>query len=245
MTPPLQPVVEQRGPGGGRAATFVGVVVVLLLLAVLKPWGDGPSEGSGGAPPDAVRPGGPSDAPSVTESPVPTPSRDPIAAACLNPDGWRLATIESFGGSIIRRWQTITPVEATRPDDPDIPVGLAASDAVLAIGWCAPITGPDRPLAIANVTVWRLDRVGREAPVPQSVGGRRGIPLSPLGAIYDPPTYGAIRDPDGAEAAAWPPGRYVFRVVHGEQARWLAVDVFDLGDSRPAPSGPSASQGSG
>jgi hypothetical protein len=141
-------------------------------------------------------------------------------------------------------WTAAEAVAARRVDDPSIPFNLVASDTVEAIGWCAPVTGPDRPPLAAVATLFRL-----EGGVAVEVAVDRLEPAVPdaLGELWLPPGQAGGRRP------LWAPGRYVIRLAapSGGYERYLGMQVGlpepepTLAPSRVPEPEPSAMPGPG
>jgi hypothetical protein len=234
-------------PGIDRRRSYLPLALLLAAIAILlvKPWGGGtdrdaaPSGSPGAAVATPLGPaaGGAAGAPTT---PVATPV-DPLAGlvvTCGSPSGWRAATLQAWAGrpAQIRSWIAIEPVEASGPLDPRIPFAPVATDRVTAIGYCAPLDELQRPPATAGAELWalrdggalRLSLVLVEPASPNALGGLwLPGPEVPRGS---------------GPAGAWPPGRYAIRVASpgGDYARWMGVEILDLGRLRP-PSAPSAS----
>ena len=149
---------------------------------------------------------------------APAPAAPFQAPTCGYPASWRTASISLWGGRLARVWTATDAVAASGPDDPSIPFGIIASDTVEAIGWCAPVSGPERPPVSAVGTLFRL-RDGIVTPVPVD----RLEPNAPdaLGELWVPPAPAAGRRPN------WTPGRYVVRLAtpSGSYVRYLGLDV--------------------
>jgi hypothetical protein len=214
MSPPLERV-GGRGPSERTLLRIVVVVLAAALLAVVKPWGDGPGDGAGTAPRSVQGAAAPTLSGSAGPTPIPTPV-DPASAFCLLPSDWRLTSLEVFAHQTIRVWQTIDPVQASGPTDPGLPDGLVVSTSVLALGWCAP-TAPDvRPGRPVTTRIWHVPTSG--TPVELDLRPRLGP--SDLGEDYTAPDV-------GAGTADWTPGRYVFAISEPAPGRswWFAVTV--------------------
>jgi hypothetical protein len=191
----------------------------------------------------------------AAESPPPsasTPSSSRadagVAAICLEPGSWRTATIETWRDQTVRVWRAIDPVPASGPDDQAIPIVPAVGSRVAAIGFCAPVVGPDRPTGTATIEAWRREAVPGEgaSPAPGAVaaGGVAASPLQlrPIVPAGSPSPYGALfapaTGPDGG--AGWAPGIIVFRYTQlagrGPIATWFAIEI-SLTDAsgRPLP----------
>ena len=99
---------------------------------------------------------------------------------------------------------------------PSIPFNPVASDTVEAIGWCAPVTGPDRPPLTAEATLFRLvDGVASEVAVDRLEPAARDA----LGELWLPQGQAGGRRP------LWAPGRYVIRLAapSGGYERYLGI----------------------
>jgi hypothetical protein len=200
--------------------TWLAVMVVALAIAVVKPWATEPPRsasagavGEGRAVTGAAVDAGPSPVPTVR----PDSAGPLVAAFCLDPQSWRLATVERWRDQTIRVWRAIEPASAaTDPDDPRIPVFPIVSEGVTELGWCAPVVGPDRPDGVAPMHVWRRTAAG---PVAIPTRNTRSADVeSSFGGLYRPP------GPAGTEV--WADGTYVFehRALTGRE-RWFAVEV--------------------
>jgi hypothetical protein len=213
MSPPLERV-RGRGPSERTLLRVVIVVLAAALFAVVKPWGDAGGGDAGTTPRSALIA-----SPAILGSAIPTPTATPVDPAsifCLVPSDWRLTSLEIFGGQTIRVWQTISPVQASGPTDPALPVGLVVSTSVLAVGWCAPTAPDTRPGGPVTVRIWHVPASG--APVELDLRPRLGP--SDLGADYPAPDV-------GSGTADWTPGRYVFAIAEPAPGRswWFAVTV--------------------
>ena len=97
-----------------------------------------------------------------------------------------------------------------------------------AIGWCAPVTGPDRPPLTAEATLFRLvDGVAIEVAVDRLEPAARDA----LGELWLPQAQAGGRRP------LWAPGRYVIRLAapSGGYERYLGMQV-GLPEPKPEPS---------
>jgi hypothetical protein len=239
-----------RGPGLAAAAA-----AVLLVLAILKPWGAIPGFDAPGAPDGAGGQGGrPAPLPGGAQPlPSPSPSEDPLADLerhCPQPSGWRVFAHEHWSGGIVRSWKSLSPVrEASGPLDPTIPLVPVTSQQVPLLGYCAPWRGPDEPPSDATLTVWRLtpdDRTGTLVPEPLRL--ERALPLqaTSLGALYEPPAaaagtgYGPPLSRGPRASSSWPAGTYIFELADGAGfQRWWGVQV-SITPPLPAPARPEA-----
>ena len=239
--PPPEPpptVIIARSSRALRNAT--AVVISLLVLAVLKPWGASDTRPDSGAlTTPAVSP--------AVATPPPTPdlSADGLAAPlCLAPGSWLVASLEQWRTRPVRVWKVIEPIRtATGPTDPAIPSVPVVAYAVHAVGWCAPVRGVLRPSGLADVTAWRIaDRAAVPITLRQIAPERL---VTPFGALYGPPegclpvcpSAGPSAGPGAAPAGSWQPGRYVFRYDDTglSEVLWLAAEV-ELLPPPPIPS---------
>jgi hypothetical protein len=200
--------------------TWLAVTVVALSIALLKPWASEPPRSPSGA---AVAEGRAVTGATGGSGPTPVPTLRPdsagpqVAMFCLDPQSWRLATVERWRDQTIRVWRAIEPASvAADPADARIPVFPIVSEGVTALGWCAPVVGADRPDGPATVDVWRLTAAG---PVVIRTRNASAADVeSSFGGLYRPP--------GAAAAGVWADGTYVFR--HRERTgreRWFAVEV--------------------
>ena len=207
---------------------------MLVGLAIIKPW---PTviPGIGGAPSaSASRQAGP-DTPKATATP--DIERALVSSFCLDPSGWRLFSSERWAGRRIRGWKVIEPASAADgPGDVRIPLVPEASRAVLTLGYCAPISGPDRPPGPTTTTIYRqvTDPAGSGGFGWETVVAPRIAPAdtpSSLGGAWGPPgTTGRSADPSSGPANGWPSGTYVFGIQGAGGAgrtfeRWFGVVV--------------------
>ena len=235
QTPTVVVAAHSRAP-----RNWTALVLVLLALAILKPWG---SDDAGGPAP-------PWPDPAVSRS-VPGPSPTPDLSAeglaeplCLGPASWLVASVEQWRTHPVRVWKVIEPLAgATGPADPAIPSVPVVAYGVPALGWCAPVWGPLRPVGPVEVTAWRI-----VDGLPASIDLRQIAPVrltTKFGALYGPPV--SCREvclspiPGSSPSiASWLPGRYVFRYRDlGEAGTlWFAVELEQLPpmlDTSPPP----------
>ena len=215
MQGPTEPVtVPGRNPA--RAVRqLVWTLAILIALAILKPWGSAPSSPLGAAFP-TVRP-----TPVVTPTPRPTTETDIVASFCLEPTGWRVYSAERWAGQGVRAWTAVDPVRfAADAGDPRIPIVPVVSQEVHAIGFCAPVSGAERPPPDATdrvyeVTTVEVDgqpvtRVVQMTPTRIEPPGR----ASYLGASYVP-----------RRGSTWASGVYVIRIEGSGYSRWFGIRV--------------------
>ena len=199
--------------------TWLAIVLAAVAIAVVKPWAtEPPAAPSTGAVAEGRSVGATSD-PAGLPSPTLRPdSAGPLVALfCLDPQSWRVATIERWRDQSIRVWRAIDPVgSASGPDDPRIPVFPVVSEGVTELGWCAPVVGADRPEGLAAIEAWH-----------RTPDGPVAIPTTSTRATGAGTSFGGLYLPPGEEdAGLWADGVYVFR--HHEptgRERWFAVEV--------------------
>lgn len=218
----VRPVAGRR-----RGATIAAVLIVLaFVVGLVRPWdflGDvagpfGPlPRASGAVAVGTAAPDGTGDAG------VPGPLGSGIGAGtaptCGYPQAWRSAVIQRWSGRRARVWTAVDVGQARSADDPAIPFNVIAGDDFAAIGWCAPVSGDDRPPASARGRLYRIVEGG----VAEELAYRRLEPPAPtsLGELWVPDT-GA-----GSTPLAWPPGRYVIELAtpDGSWSRWLGLEL--------------------
>lgn len=220
--------VVRVGRTDWHVSAGVAAVVVLVLMAVLKPWAPRDAAGAADRPPGAstalVTPSAIATASTPGAGAAGTSRPDgTVAGACWPSGSWRIVADERFLGRTVRAWVTADPVAARTPLDPAISVTRLVSGGILRFGFCAPVDAGVVPGRTWRATVWRID------PVIGTAASRSFTPvvrlLAPAGAD------GTIGPPPGtsrATAALWPPGRYVLE-VHDAMTpyadAWFAVDL--------------------
>ena len=153
----------------------------------------------------------------VAVSPGIVPTAPP-PRTCTDPLGWRIASVESWARGLARVWRAATAVDAIGPSDPAIGRQRVAADRVVAIGFCAPVAGPE--VAPALVTGELVRFVG-PAQVPVTVPVRDLDPraAAPGGSLWIPAT--------GAASGSWPVGRYAIRLATPGDGwvRWIGFRI--------------------
>lgn len=206
--------------------------LVLVALAIAKPWGSGP-RGTAGAEDDPAAgriPQAQGAAGTPPPTPMPTaPSADDLAATrCNDPLGWRTYAIETWRGQAVRSFIVVDPLAApqvTDPYDPRLPAVPLIGEAITAVGYCAPTTEQGRPPAGVAVRIWRADASGglRALAVPRIEPARP----SSLMALF------AYSSDEDHRRAPWPAGRYLLGILGpaaSEWGRWFAFDVVRVVD---------------
>jgi hypothetical protein len=221
------PATEQLGRKGPAPVLVAVLVAAAFLVGLIRPWdwlAPGPAERATGgttsaSPADQAGTGrGDPSAGGVVVgegTPAPAPKVEPT---CAYPRSWRLATIQDWGGRTARVWSAADAVAAGGPLDPAIPFTTIASTSVTALGWCAPVAGPERPPLAAAGSLFRLDASGA-----REIAFDRLEPAAPdaLGELWVPVPQSVGRRPP------WPPGRYVIRLAApgGSFERYLGIEV--------------------
>ncbi|HEY2887301.1 MAG TPA: hypothetical protein VGJ17_01690 [Candidatus Limnocylindrales bacterium] len=275
----VRPVARRgRGP-----TVTIALVVAAFAIGLVRPW-----DWLGGGAASQARPIGDQAAASgaiaagvdgsATPAPVPTASAAPgsdaaAAQTCAYPQGWRSATLQNYAGRRALVWTAVEAVQATSPLDPAIPFDGIAGDTFTAIGWCAPVDGPDRP---PQGTAGRLYRIENGRAVPEPYVRLHPAAPNPLGELWGPvgrasaaspgpgasPTAsapaaspvdgtGLLPDEAGTTGPIWPPGHYVIELGDPADgwARWLGLDirlsppVVDPASGPTESVGPAASDG--
>jgi hypothetical protein len=218
MDGPTEPVRVVGASSIDALQRLVLTVVALIVVAVVKPWGAGPPMPLGEAIP------GPSPTPTIPAAPRPPTELDVVASFCLEPSGWRVYSIERWSGQQVRTWTALMPIRtATSPTDPRIPVVPVVSQAVLAIGYCSPVVGPEKPPAVASDRVYRLTSAtidGKVVAQAEPVSPLRIAPTeraSYLGAAYAP-----------LSGSSWADGTYIVLIQGSGYSRWFGIQVETL-----------------
>jgi hypothetical protein len=244
-----------RSVGGGRrGATLAAVLVVAaFLVGLVRPWdwiGGRAADDSGPQPratAAALVPGA-GDAFDTAGPPASggtsVEGGDAAAAqTCAYPQSWRSATVQLWAGRLAHVWTAVDAATATGPLDPSIPFQPIAGDQFTAIGWCAPVLGPDRPPETARGRLFRIVAGAVSEPA-----FRRLEPAAPnaLGELWVPATAAGA----GGAAVVWPAGRYVIELAtaSGSWTRFIGIELRvtpqpgaspkPSGSTGPSPSGP-------
>jgi hypothetical protein len=232
----LVSVGASPGDGARRdVGRLVVLIVVLLIVAIVKPWGAEPPglSGRNGSTAQSAS----SAPPSPGSSPVlPGPSLGPDQISCLY--GLEVVSLVHLGTFSVREWLPMKRTDATGPNDPDLAFARLEGGTVRALGVCneegqAADASAARYPVVASA--WRL-------------GANPSTPARPLNLIELKPDVGAppgllphIYQPIERQwTRTWRPGRYAIEVVVGDEAGpetiWIGLDVHD---SDRAPSSPS------
>jgi|GEM_PF-3118333 hypothetical protein len=215
-TEPVQPPIDEN-----QLASALGLVIVLLVVAILKPWTGGTAEPTGRLSVATAAP--------ITATPIPTEDRTADGLAlpiCLGTGAWRIASLETWQTQDVRVWRAIEPItDATGPLDPAIPSVPIVAIQLTALGWCAPAYGTDKPIGPAIVTAWTIHDGAAEPLALRQVRPTDGV--TPIAALYVPLTRWSTED-------------VVFRYFDSATTKeaWFAADITILPPSpTPSPSG--------
>jgi hypothetical protein len=223
---PIEREVRVERLEGVPRRVFAGtaLVVALIVVAMIKPWGDPTVRVALPAPPVRTQP-------ASSETPVarPTPSADPaliaaeFGALCIATPSWRLITMETSELGDSRTVYAIPPVTATGPTDTSIPLTGVTAKKLLAMGVCRP-SGLDDGSAEAEfgAHIWAL--------------GPDGRPVREATAILDADLY-AVGEEYYAPAtnqspAPWTAGRYEVEIPNASSSGaslWFAVNFASGG----------------
>lgn len=209
------PVTLRARVGGPSPVTprILGIGALLVAILVVKPWGGGL------ATPQAPESAGSSRAPVLTatgELPTAAPQSqaEVIADQCRAPSGWRILMVARWHNETVHIWSAVKPVATADPGDPEIPYLSVIADEIPALGYCAPLFGPERPAGRSAADLWRIAADGR----PESIHPPRLEPPfeTSLVGLYAPP---AATSPGGSKT--WPSGRYLFNA----NGLWFGIDL--------------------
>lgn len=222
LTRPLEPVAVAGRGTKSSLVKLVWLVGAMLVLLFYKPWDTGSKGNSLSAYLPAL------ETPDVSPTPRASTELDVVAGFCLEPSGWRVYSSERWSGQAVRSWTAMTPIiSAAGPTDPRIPVTPVVSQAVLAIGFCAPVYGSDTPPTNSTNRMYRLSETtidGERVTHASLIEPVRVAPpdrQSYLGVAYAPQS-----------GAGWSDGVYIVQVVGTAYVRWFGIEVEVL--HRPA-----------
>jgi len=219
----------------------------VIIVLILRPWGEGTQAGPETAPATGPHPAASEIAAGVDPTASPVIAPDSLLITCGSPSGWRAATLQAWPGRTepIRSWIAVEPVPASGPLDPGIPFVPVAMGIVTAVGYCAPLDDA-RPPEIARLGVWivanggatQLSAVPLEPAAPNGLGGLWLPPPDLQGSGTGQPEIGGADDLRGR----WPPGRYALQVAvpGGSYARWFGIEIKDLSLVPTSPTSPAS-----
>jgi len=214
--------------GGSGPLVVVALVAVAFIVGLVRPWdwlATDTAPGNLAGDPGLRTPAAPSGGPAgitVPGADTPPPAAPVQEPTCAYPRSWRVATVQDWAGRAAHVWTAATAVQAAGPDDPAIAFLPVVSTSVIAIGWCAPVDGPERPPLAAIGTLFRVldDGTVREVAHDRLEPAARDA----LGELWLPVPQSVGRRP------AWPSGRYVIRLSapSGDYERYLGIEVVTV-----------------
>jgi hypothetical protein len=202
--------------GNGRPLTVAALVIAVVVIGLLKPWGGGPAAST--TPIIAARA---SAFPGLQPSAAAVTASSPAAAGanggpCSWGMAWRLFTAESSDIGPVRTWYGLQPLEASGPTDPRIEILRIHSASIGQLGYCS-VTWPG-PTHILGTQAWRLVPGGPAQPV---------LLAPALGTAPSDPDAGVIYEPPSA--GPWPAATYVFGIhlaTTPSSEEWFAVEIL-------------------
>lgn len=208
-----EPVVHEThvriGREPGRRAERIAIVaIVVLFVAMVKPWGPGPVDENAGR----------------RQQPIvePTERISYVDLPCSGARHWLIEADERWAGHIVRTWVHTEAVEAGGPTDPVIPFIVVAAELVLAIGYCPASRDDRRPhtaLTIHRLLPRREVVATVAVTVPQFSNASENVLFRPA----------VVATPAGTRAAgpaSWTAGRYVMQIEGSDgYERWLGFDI--------------------
>lgn len=214
MTAPNRVRLAPAG-GNGRPLVAAALIVAVVALGVLKPWGAGPLSVT--APSTAARPAatGASPVPVAITVASPAPAVDD-GGPCSWGMAWRLFTAETSDIGPVRTWYGLQPLEASGPTDPRIEVVRIHSDSIGQLGYCS-VSRPGS-IHILGTQAWRIDPGGSAQPVVLAPAPGSAPSDPDAGVIYGPPS-----------ARVWPAATYVFGIHLATtpwSEEWFAVQIL-------------------
>jgi hypothetical protein len=205
-----------------RPLVVGGLLVAIVAIGLLKPWGGGPGPASPGAiSAGAARPS--TLAVVAPATPSQRPSPDPhttISGPCYYGLAQRLFTTDTTSNGLVQTWYGLDPVAASGPADAAIPVVSVHSRTLGQLGYCL-VTGQAAEAHVVATRAWQLSPGGE----PRALDLERAAQVAPddpdQGAVYGPPA--AI---SGSHPGIWPAATYVFEIqLQASPAEWFAVRV--------------------
>jgi hypothetical protein len=240
--PELVPIRD----GTLRDGAIAVVVLVVLTLGVLKPWGETTRERSvSRAPaPPATALGVSAQATVQVPAPprvigpvvLPAAAFDPAPASCVVDVGWRICVLSASGGQGMRNVfdphaAPLQPSEA--PGSEADPAVVLATTNEAAIGFYPPEGADADGGGAIQVSAWQVD---------QLLPGTRSVDLKTMGRLFHGDRSAANVFVPPAEALvgadAWPNGGYVFWLKDSGPSPWeqyFAVEVVTAAEQDGAP----------
>ena len=238
--------VRVESIGGVPRRVFVGtaLVVGLIAVALIKPWGDPSARVPPPPPPPQVAihatpsatpvvHAAPSAPPAVHAAPsappavraTAAPSADPelsaeaAGALCIAVPTWRLITIENSELGDTRTMYAIPAVTAAGPEDAAIPKTDITAKQLIAMGVCRPLSaeslGDGSPAPVVDAHIWAFGSDGQPVQETTSVLNAN---LFSFGEAYYAPASRAPGSQPGSgtqSAPTWMAGRYAVEIPNG------------------------------
>ena len=230
--------VRVESIGGVPRRVFVGtaLVVGLIAVALIKPWGDPSARVPPPPPPPQVAiHAAPSATPAVRATAAPSAdpelSAEAAGALCIAVPTWRLITIENSELGDTRTMYAIPAVTAAGPEDAAIPKTDITAKQLIAMGVCRPLSaeslGDGSPAPVVDAHIWALGSDGQPVQETTSVLNAN---LFSFGEAYYAPASRAPGSQPGSgtqSAPTWMAGRYAVEIPNGAgkgESLWFAVD---------------------
>lgn len=198
------------GHEAGRRGDRVALLgLVLVLLAVVKPWGSSPIVGE----PTGDR----------SSRPIPT-LRTAIGDEPCTGRGWLIAVDKRLADRVVRSWVMADAVIASGPTDPRIRFVTVTSAQVLALGYCP--GERDAADSYSRLTIYRLGStvaVVTATPVTDQKPERASASV-----LFRPAGAGAATGSPGASPVlpSWEAGKYALQVDGPDgHERWIGLEV--------------------
>lgn len=230
-----RPVLSRAGASDRGPVAATVVVALLVGVALLKPWPEGPNDA---LPATTTSPRASSGDLASPETPISLPrtALDPPAGDCYVDSGWRICMLGDTDGQEIRAaWfgASSQPSAATAPTTPAV---LLISDQGAGLGLYAPRSAMERLPGQSVVSAWLVrEGTGITSWIALRHVASVGSYDVPAGSVYRPPSDGL------GSADRWPTGGYIVRVqaATGGWERWFAMEVTTVaGDGTEPPTDP-------
>jgi hypothetical protein len=234
--------VEPVGSATHRVATVVGLIAIVFVVAIWKPWA---SPVAPTPAPQRKVAAAQTEAPATAyQSSAPTTPLVPpeIAAArdrmlCGDEPQWRLVTMESGSLGVVRTVYSDPPATATGPADQEIPTVPVTAGRLLGIGVCRPsqLAEQDGTSPVSGISIWQISALGTPSMIPGLAPV--DIDLARVGEAYFRPDRSEAPLPTGA-SVDWVPARYVVEISAKNspgQALWFALNFTTIQGSAGVP----------
>lgn len=211
---PTEVELRSLGRNGRQLPAVILAVVLLLIVAVVKPWSIGAS-----AVPTASSSSHQAVAgASATSQSATATALDAAGNLCTSPDGWQIVANDVELGRSVRTWLVATAMYSAYPPlRSAIPVTSIVSSGVSSLGFCAPAALPGSAGTSWSGLLWRQGGDGTN-----SNAWHLAARLAPT-----PGSLGALADPLIQSVGGWPPGHYVLEASFEPFApeAWLGLII--------------------